>query len=369
MKRGASFFKVVTVMGVLGLCLMGCSKEVESTEEIVEEIVEEVEVHEIEIEIPEEEPEPENINYLTGLADISEEAIGMRPVAVMVSNVSAAMPQYGVSDADIIFEIPVEGGLTRFMALYADYTQVPDICSIRSCRDYFPSISEGFDAFYIHWGMDSSILAHYNALDLDSFNGMYDDGGIFDRDSSRSSSGYSLEHTSMMYGGDALVTAIEEAGMRTELLEEKEGTAFLFNDREESVVPSDEVCSDIYIDFGSASAGFTYDTEEMVYYKQFNGSDQVDGVTGLQLSFTNVFVLECTITSRNDSAGHVDVACYGVSDQVGYYISNGAIQEIRWSKADEYSDLIFYDLEGNELSINCGKSYIAFNYADQATFE
>lgn len=75
----------------------------------------------------------------------------------MVNNIPAAMPQYGVEKADIIFEIPVEGDQTRFMALYADYTTVPQICAIRSCRYYFPALSQGFDAFYVNWGIDDSI--------------------------------------------------------------------------------------------------------------------------------------------------------------------------------------------------------------------
>ena len=47
---------------------------------------------------------PANQNLLTGVADLTDGAIGKRPVAVMVNNVSYAMPQYGVSQADIIFE-------------------------------------------------------------------------------------------------------------------------------------------------------------------------------------------------------------------------------------------------------------------------
>ena len=47
-------------------------------------------------------------------------------MAVMVNNVEKAMPQYGIGQADIIFEIPVEGDVTRFMALYGDYTKVSE---------------------------------------------------------------------------------------------------------------------------------------------------------------------------------------------------------------------------------------------------
>lgn len=76
--------------------------------------------------------EPANVNLLTGLPTLTDGAIGKRPVAVMVNNVDAALPQYGISAADLIFELPVEYDLTRLMAVYGDYTQVPDVCSVRS---------------------------------------------------------------------------------------------------------------------------------------------------------------------------------------------------------------------------------------------
>ncbi len=366
MKSGKLKFLLMAAAFVL--CCSACSKEEETevTTEVTEEPVLIIETEEEEVVVIE---RSEYTNLLTGLEDLSDEAIGTRPVAVMVSNVSAAMPQYGISDADIIIEMPVESRLTRFMALYADYTEVPNICSVRSCRDYFPAVSEGFDAIYIHWGMDESIIDHYNAMDLDVFNGTYSDGGIFDRDSDRLSSGYALEHTSMIYGGETLVNAIEAADMRIEIEEDKTDTAFNFTALGDVAVPDGESCEYVRVEFGATNSGFTYNEEEQVYYMDYNGSAQCDGVTGIQLSFTNLFILEATITDRTDSPTRVAIDCYGVSDQVGYYVSNGVVQEIRWSKADEDSRLMFYDLDGNELVVNCGKSYISYNYADGAVFE
>ena len=101
--------------------------------------------------------EPANVNLLTGLPTLTDGAIGKRPVAVMVNNVDAALPQYGISAADLIFELPVEYDLTRLMAVYGDYTQVPDVCSVRSCRYYYPILAVGFDAVYVHWGIDPTI--------------------------------------------------------------------------------------------------------------------------------------------------------------------------------------------------------------------
>jgi hypothetical protein len=87
-------------------------------------------------------------NPLTGLSGYNENAVGKRPVAIMVNNIKDSLPQYGIEQADVIYEIPVEGGITRLMAVYADYTNVPDVCSIRSCRYYYPIISYGMDAIY-----------------------------------------------------------------------------------------------------------------------------------------------------------------------------------------------------------------------------
>ena len=165
-----------------------------------------------------EEPEeeiPANQNLLTGIPDLTDGAIGKRPVAVMVNNVSYAMPQYGVEEADIIFEIPVEGDATRFMAMYGDYTQVPQICPIRSCRYYFPALSQGFDAFYVNWGSDDTIGEYLEALDLDQIEGITNTGGLFGRDQNRLNQGYALEHTGY-FDGTKLPSYIESQGLRTD---------------------------------------------------------------------------------------------------------------------------------------------------------
>lgn len=317
---------------------------------------------------PEEEI-PANQNLLTGVPDLTDGAIGKRPVAVMVNNVSYAMPQYGVSQADIIFEIPVEGDATRFMALYGDYTQVPKICPIRSCRYYFPALSQGFDAFYVNWGIDDSIADYLEALDLDQIEGITNTGGLFGRDQDRLNQGYSLEHTGY-FDGTKLVSYIESQGLRTDLKEDKKGPAFQFNGLEEQLKPEGSDCTSVQINFGAQSSQFTYDPEKKVYLKQINGENQVDVKTGEQLAFTNVFVLETDISVR-DSVGHKEIDWDGGPDSVGYYVSNGGVQKITWSKDynNESSYLRFYDESGQEISINRGKSYIALNYKNQAVFE
>lgn len=312
---------------------------------------------------------PANQNLLTGIGDLSQEAIGKRPVAVMVNNVQKAMPQYGVGQADIIFEIPVEGDATRFMALYGDYTKVPQICPIRSCRYYFPALSQGFDAYYVNWGIDDTMGDYLAALNMDQIEGITNTGGLFGRDQEKLNQGYALEHTGY-FDGTKLVSYIESQGLRTDLLEDKKGAAFPFNGMEEQLKPEGNDCTSVQINFGAQSSAFTYDQEKKVYLKQINGQPQVDGKTGEQLSFTNVFVLETDISVRDD-IGHKEIDWDGAADSVGYYVSNGGVQKIHWSKEanNENSYLRFYDESGQEISINRGKSYIALNYRDQTTFQ
>lgn len=332
----------------------------ETTKKNVEKVVEESE---------EKEEVPANQNLLTGLPDLTEGAIGKRPVAVMVNNVPDAMPQYGVEKADIIFEIPVEGDQTRLMALYADYTTVPQVCSVRSCRYYFPALALGFDAFYVNWGIDDSIADYLEALQLDQYDGMNNAGGLFARDQERLNSGYSLEHTAY-FDGTQFAAVVQSEGRRTDLTEDKRDTAFSFNGMEEQVKPAGDDCKRLDINFGAQTASLVYDETSKTYKKENNGQAQIDGRTGNQLAFTNVFLLETSISVR-DEIGHKEIDWDGSADSVGYYISNGGVQKIHWSKSanDEWSRLTFYDESGNEISINRGKSYIALNYPGQAVMQ
>lgn len=363
--------KVIVFVLVLALAasMAGCKKK-EVTRKSSKENTKKVEKQEEpkQEEVEETEEIPANQNILSGIPDLSEGAIGKRPVAVMVNNVPPAMPQYGVGKADIIYEIPVEGDETRFMALYGDYTAIPKICAIRSCRYYFPAFSEGYDAFYVNWGIDDTIADYLVDLNLDQYDGIRNEGGFFGRDQDRLNAGYALEHTGY-FDGTQFASVVQAEGKRTDLNPNKTATAFPFNGLNEQLKPEGSDCSSVFINFGAVNATLTYDPANKVYLKQQNGNAQIDGGTGEQLAFTNVFVLETAISVR-DEIGHKQVDWDGSADSVGYYISNGGVQKIHWSKEEnnERAYLQIFDEAGNEIRVNRGKSYIAVNYPGQATF-
>lgn len=306
-------------------------------------------------------PKPENQNLLTGEFTLLPEAIGKRPVAIMVNNIFDALPQYGISEADLIFEMPVEHGITRLMALYGDYTRVPQVCSVRSCRYYFPILAAGYDAYYVHWGQDETIATEVlNRLDIDRMDGMTDTYGLFYRDQDRAMEGYAYEHTGA-FNGPQLVPALAGNGVRTDLPVNKSGPFFDFADTAKA--PDGSPCTEPQVVFSeSYYSGFEYNAQSQLYYKSHSGSEHRDQRTGKRLAFTNLFLLETEISQR-DQVGRVNVDW---QSGTGWYVSMGIACPIKWEKDDEYSNLVFYGKNGARLRVNPGKSYISFSSPDTA---
>lgn len=294
-------------------------------------------------------------NPLTGEYGYNPDAVGKRPVAVMINNIDQALPQYGIGSADYLYELVVEGGITRMMAVFGDYTNVPTLCSIRSCRYYYPLIANGLDAIYCHWGMDMTIAKEtLERLGIDRFDG--DDarynGGLFYKDSERLQY-YSSEHAGCL-DGSQLADYISGAGFRTDV--NNSGADYMkFADGTDLYEIPGEACDRVVVSFSdSYFSTFTYDEAEGKYFKQHSGTPQVDAATGEQLSFTNVFALKTNVSMREDGY-RMDV---DLSSGSGYYLSGGKIQEIYWTKGSDSSNFVFTDTSGNEITVNRGKCYI-----------
>ncbi len=298
-------------------------------------------------------PEPEIIvNRLTGIDDLSEKAIGKRPVAVMINNLKGALPQYGVSDADLMFEMLVEGGITRMMAVYADYTKIPEVCSVRSCRYYFPIFAHGLDAVYFCFGSNETLgTPTLKRIGIDYIDGnQIIDKTVYDRDPERLGR-YSSEHTAYLKGPN-MPEILKKYDIRSDYLKEKDYPIFKFNAKGNT--KGDTACDKVNFQYSNSYyTTFNYDKETKTYKKQHSGKDHIDQRSGKQLSYTNIFVLETEVTSYNGGP-LVKIDWKGGS---GYYISKGKSQKITWEKLSEDSTIKVFNKEGKELKVNPGKSY------------
>ncbi len=298
-------------------------------------------------------PDTSHVNKLTGKKTLSDAAVGKRPVAIMVNNLKGSLPQYGIYGADIMFEVPVEGGITRLMAIYGDYTKIPDVCSVRSCRYYFPIFAQGYDAVYFCFGINESLARPtVEKLGIDWFNGndKYDTL-IFGRDSERAKK-YSREHTAYVKGS-AIPEALNTYDVRSDFLKGKNKN--FFNFRDESKKAGNISCESVRLDFSKLYySTFTYNTKTKTYYKTHCGNAHMDSAVDKQLNYKNIFVLETTM--KNHSDGYLVKLDW--SKGTGYYISEGGAQKITWTKDSYESNFKFIGENGKQIKVNKGNSYI-----------
>lgn len=292
-------------------------------------------------------------NPMTGEIGYPAEALIRRPAAVMVNNLTGSLPQYGIAAADQIYEIPVEGGITRLMAVYADYSDVPAVCSVRSCRYYFPLLCLGMDALYFHWGCDQTIaLETLSRTGIDHFDGGALSGTLFFRDAERQET-FAVEHTGCL-DGSRIAAYLSSRSVRTELLPEYQHPAFHFA-AEQINLTGGQPAAEITLHFsGSYYSTFLYSEESGTYNKLHSGSPHMDARTGTQLSFENVIILQTDIHTRED--GYLmDVA---LSGGTGWYAANGSMVPLTWEKSAETAPIRLYDAAGAEMTVSPGKIYI-----------
>ena len=125
--------------------------------------------------------ENNNINEEIEIVEIKEPQtfLGVdRPIAVMIDNHKSAMQQAGLNDAYLVYEIIVEGGETRMMALFKG-ASLDKIGPIRSSRHYFLDYALENDAIYVHFGWSPQAQSDISKLGVNNINGMYYDGGKF----------------------------------------------------------------------------------------------------------------------------------------------------------------------------------------------
>ncbi len=306
------------------------------------------------------------VNPLTGEEAYNEKAAGKRPVACVVENSYPARPQWGIDDStnspDIILEGEVEGGETRMLWFYADYTSLPDqIGPMRSARPPYIRFSELFDSIFIHWGQ-SSTRDNYIGADtvfrtdnVDHINQMtYSDSlGLFGRDSSR---GVSTEHTGVLYG-DKLAQAIKDSEFRTDI-NKAAFTQLNFNEKEQAV--SNTECSSFSFTFSSRTKtrDWTYNADDKMYHC----TDYLTDVArkNLLVLYDNT---EYVTKSNYKGTGRSETYCdYKLAGGSGKLLSLGTITDINWSV--ENGVLSIKDTNGKDISLNTGNTWIGYGSAN-----
>lgn len=367
MRKKALFAAVISV-----LLLTGCGEKqpaepviVEPEDIVQESVVQESEEEEVFKVITEREiVDGQMQSYLTGEWKDAE-VVQRRSMAVMMPNNKQALPQKGISYASIVYEAPVEGRITRLMAIIEDYDELEYVGPIRSSRDYYVYESMAYDSIYCNWGLAVPYVADLiNSDRVDNISQAVSGikspaANAFER---LSRPGYSSE-----FRGYMSIEGYEEAVEKKKYEKEYRDTfeqAFTFADEGYRATYED------YPDatkiwpggeeknrggYGDAKPCFTYNEEDGLYYRTQFGEPHIDEIDETPIAVSNVVFKICHGEVR-DSHDYLAFGVHGTGD--AYVFTNGKVIKGTWERSSDYEANMFYDEDGNEIIFNQGKTWI-----------
>lgn len=299
---------------------------------------------------------------------IVDEDSNQRPVAVMIDNNIGDGKHAGLQESYINYEIIVEGGLTRIMAIFKD-KDVSLIGPVRSSRHYFLDYALESDAIYAHYGWSTYAQNDISALGVNNINGLYDDAPFW-RDTTISAPHNVFTTTEKLYsyasqkGYKTTTESWKLLNYTTEEvnLNEPVSTTTTINPEtgmeEQIPVTKDGLLTANTISIPYSyyqTRSYTYDATRKVYLRYMNDIPHIDKVTGEQLHYKNI-IIEKVRNFQLDSAGRQDLDTVGTGE--GYYITNGYALPIHWTKSTRSAKTIYTYSDGSEVEINDGNTFI-----------
>ena len=290
-------------------------------------------------------------SYLTG-EFIDPELRNQRPKAIMIENTKAAIPQYGIENAGIVYECVVEGGITRMMGIFDTYTGMDQIGNVRSSRPYFVYFASEYDAIYTHAGGnpvafelidDKHLVENINLLKNEGKKGV--------------NAGYRTgksEHTLYTYS-EGIDKGIEKQGYDRALPEGYE-PHFQFA-AEGNNLENGQDCQAIQLYYYTNKPYWIYNPDDGLYYRYEFNKKQVDGLTGNQLTAKNIIIqnVEWFTYQGSQYLGYL----LSYNSGAGKYITNGKMIDIRWEKMADTDITHYYNAEtGEEIQLNVGNTWI-----------
>lgn len=284
---------------------------------------------------------------------ISESLRTQRPIAAMVDNEKTALPHYGISQADVVYEMmnsTANGRITRLMVLVKDWQNITRLGNIRSARSTNILLASEWNAVLCHDGGPYYINTYLAKGYLNNISGGF----------ARIKNGKAWEYTEYITTGE-LANRFKKANISTEYNEYYPGTHFKFSSEANPVNligPGSMSCSKIELPFYHNKSNLVYNPTTQTYDYYEYGVAHVDaGNNNKQTSFKNVIIQDCTY-SVLDKKGYMIFNCIDIFRQ-GYYLTNGRIIPIVWLKTSDTDITRYFGPDGQEITLNTGKTYIA----------
>lgn len=271
-----------------------------------------------------------------------------RPIAVMIDNHSDAWPQAGLQEAYLVYEIIVEGGETRLMALFKG-TEVEKIGPVRSARHYFVDYAMENDAIYVHFGESPQADKDIKKYSINEIDGIAEDGTTFWRVRDKASPHNAVTSTAK------LLASIKNKKYKTTSSKE----SVLNYVTEEVNLEEGQGAVSVTIPHSQLqTVNYEYDEEKQVYERYARGKEQADWDTKEVITTKNIIITFCNNYTLTDTENKGRQGLTNIGTFDGYYITKGKAIKIKCIKSARDEQTIYQDLEGNEIKVNDGNTFV-----------
>ena len=297
---------------------------------------------------PVEEPIVEEVFRSVFNGEEIEEGTMYKPLSVIIENSTAARPHSGLSEADVVYEMAVDGfQITRFLAIF-DSSIPSKIGPVRSGRIPFVEIAKQWMLPFVHYGAAEtgqgdaySIIRNTKwPVRFDGVSGLNDD--YFYRDSSRNA-----PHNAYFRGADALAKVTEMSVSEH----------FEFDDK--SNISGSNVNKVSFRYSGQLTNAYEYDLDSQMYKRFLNGNSMIDLNTGNQITVKNVLVIHAPHRSA-------EVHNYALIDFRGEgkaeFFIEGKHEIGIWK--NENNLIHFYKTSGEEIVLGVGNTWVQVVHSD-----
>lgn len=273
-----------------------------------------------------------------------------RAVAVMIDNEGIATQRHaGLEKAYVVYEMVVEGGDSRLMAVFKG-TNPEVIGPVRSSRHYFIHYALEHDPIYVHYGWSPLAERTIAELKVNNINGIMGlDGTIFWRNPKRPGDWHNA-FTSM--------EKIKKMIARKKYRDKSDVEVFKYSLSEVDLAGGSKA-EEIRIPYsGYRITNYKYDSTNKIYKRYLGNKPHTDSITKQQYSAKNVIIQFVKNYPLNDGTKAGRQQMDTVGEGQGYFITNGRAIEITWEKNTRTAKTIYKDKNGNEITLNKGQTWI-----------
>jgi len=271
-----------------------------------------------------------------------------RPIAVMIDNHEDAWPQANLNKAYIVYEIIVEGGETRLMAIFKGQ-DLDKIGPIRSSRHYFLDYALENDAIYVHYGWSPQAESDIKTYKVNNINGLVQSAKDFWRAKDKYAPHNAVSNT------ENILNIAEKSNYRLTSTED----SVLNYVTDEVNLESGESAIKVTIPFSTLqTVSYEYDDVNKVYKRYARKELQTDWDTGEAVTAKNLIITFAENYTLSDSENKGRQGLKNTGTKNGYYITNGNAIKITCEKSSRTEKTIYKDLEGNEINVNDGNTFI-----------